>query len=132
MLGKTVKFYILFLLGPCIFLSSCCWTWRVGVDFCNQTSSPVKLVHMGVASGKHPFSHDTDTISHEIDAGSSLKLRFWVLNSMLIVNDTCFFKFETKTKSVCYRGRGGVEEVINTDKKHTEFIITDSLFNSKK
>ena len=85
---------------------------------------------MGVASGKHPFSHDSDTISHEIDAGSKLRLRFWVLNSMLIVNDTCFFKFETKAKSICYKGRDEVEEVINTDKKHTEFIITDSLFNS--
>ena len=119
-------------------LSSCC-RFPYIVDFLNDTSSPVKVTYSTINMNIDDSIY-YDTISYEIGVDSGLVIPFKATynNSIKKLSKVIlFFKFETPERSVCLEGPGEVKKVFSKRKNpkfdyDLEFLITDSLFNSKK
>ena len=141
------KICALMMVGLCLCLSSCSWLWTISIRFYNETSMPVNVSYMyfmASDSNKSTHLHDLDTVYHKIDAGKKLKVRFSGYHTKSFVKDSSyceFIRFETPTKSVCYRDSDEICDFYRSAKlsrynlwgvARGKFIITDSLFNSKK
>ena len=99
---------------------------------------------MGVKRDGRGSSHELDTICHVIDVGKKLKIQFWGYDTKNLVKDSSyceFIKIESPTKSVCYKDSDEIGSFYFSTKltkyniwgiARGKFIITDSLFNSKK
>ena len=99
---------------------------------------------MGSDNDQSTHLHDLDTVYHKIDAGKKLKVKFLGYDTKLFVKDSSyceFIRFETPTKSVCYRDSDEICDFYRSAKlskynlwgvARGKIFITDSLFNSKK
>lgn len=122
----------------CLILSSCCNPFYL-VDFSNETSTPVKVTYSTINMDIDKTLY-YDTVSYEIGVDSVLTLPFKATynNSVKKLSKVIlFFKFDTPERSVCLEGPEEVRKVFSKrkDPKYytdLEFVITDSLFNSKK
>lgn len=137
----------LFYVTLCLCLSSCSWFPIFSIRFYNETSMPVNVSYLSLmavySDGRNPL-HELDTVYHEINAGKKLKIQFWGYDTKLLVSNSSyceFIRFETPTKSVCYRDSdeiGIFYHSTNLSKFNIwgvargKFIITDSLFTSEQ
>lgn len=141
------KICALMMVGLCLCLSSCSWLPILSIRFYNETSMPVNVSYMYFMASdsiKSTHLHELDTVYHKIDAGKKLKVRFAGYHTKSFVKDSSyceFIRFETSTKSVCYRDSDEIYDFCrstNLSKYNIlgvargKFVITDSLFNSKK
>ena len=141
------KICALVVVGLCLCLSSCSWWPIFSIRFYNETSMPVNVSYMYLMESDNDQSthlHDLDTVYHKIDAGKKLKVRFWGYDTKSFVKDSSyceFIRFETPTKSVCYRDSDEICDFYRSAKlskynfwgvARGKIFITDSLFNSKK
>lgn len=119
----------------CLGLGSCCGIPNP-VDFHNETPGLVRMSYATLNMDGNDKWYK-DTVSYEIEKDSVLRLYFKATynnNVKKLSKCILFFKFETPEKSVCLEGP---EEVVKVFSKHVEykgyeFVINDSLFNSKK
>lgn len=132
----------------CSCLSSCSWWPILSIRFYNETSMPVNVSYMyfmGYATDQSNPSHELDTICQKIDAGKKRKIKFWGYDTKDFVSDSSyveFIKLETQGKSVCFRDSDEIGDFFYRSTRLSKFniwgvargrfVITDSLFNSKK
>lgn len=141
------KFYSFLLAGLCLSLSSCTLFPIISIRFYNELSMPVNVSYMhlmGYGLDNSNQLHEMDTVYKKIDAGKKLKIKFDGYNTKYFASDSSYFefiKFETPTKSVCYKGEDEMNKFYNSAKlskynfwrvTRGKFFITDSLFNCSK
>lgn len=122
----------------CLGLSSCC-RMPYFVDFLNETSSPVKVTYSSInMDGNDSLYYDTVSYEIGVDSGLVIPFKATYNNSVKKLSKVImFFKFETPERTVCLEGPEEVRKVFSKRKDpkfdyDLEFLITDSLFNSKK
>ncbi len=126
------KFYCFLIAGLCLSLGACCFM-PYHIRFVNETYNSVKISYLESKfklTNKCDSVYYTDTICHEIAAGSKTKIKFDALK--MTFGDYSSFKFETPTRYICYKSNDELLKEIDTNKRRWKFIITDSLFNCRK
>ena len=113
-------------------LTSCDPYQVITIDFVNHASMPIKLNYTEV-----PYSTPYDTICHELAVDSNQIIDFLVFGfgKKALSENMPFLKFESSIKSVCFEGPVEIKRLFDKKtgfKYKDKFIITDSLFNSKK
>ena len=120
----------------CLGLGSCC-SIPYFVDFLNETSSPVKVTYSTInMDGNDSLYYDTVSYEIGVDSGLVIPFKATYNNSVKKLSKVIlFFKFDTPERSVCLEGPEEVRKVFSKrtgSKYEYEFIINDSLFNSKQ